>query len=96
MKVNEPMNTLLISYDLNSPGQGYSDLIEAIKNAGSLWWHYLDSTWIIKTNQSVVTVRDLLIRHIDKNDELLVVQLNGVGAWSGFDQKASDWLTKNL
>lgn len=37
------MSALLISYDLNKPGQKYERLYEKIKALGT-WWHYLDST----------------------------------------------------
>lgn len=89
------MKTYLVGYDLNTPGQDYADLFKAIKGIGS-WWHYLDSTWIVKTDSSAVQIRDTLKKHIDKNDELLVVKLSGEGAWTGFDNTASQWLLDNL
>ena len=90
------MANVLIGYDLNRPHQDYQDLIDAIKQLGS-WWHCLDSTWIVMTSLTVVQVRDALKVHIDSNDELLVVPLvQGVGAWTGFNQQCSDWLTTNL
>lgn len=90
------MASYLISYDLNQPGQEYGELIDAIKNVGSAWWHYLDSTWIVLHNGPSTTIRDALIPKIDSGDELLVVRLTGEGAWTGFSNKASDWLKKNL
>ncbi len=87
--------SMLISYDLNRPGQDYETLIKAIKALGG-WWHHLDSTWIVKTTSTAVQVRDTLRRHIDANDELLVVVLTGEGAWAGFDVKGSKWLKENL
>jgi hypothetical protein len=89
------MSTYLVCYDLNKPGQDYSDLIEAIKAYGT-WWHHLDSTWIIQTNQTAQQIRDNLVAHIDSNDELLVVKSSGEGAWSGFNAKGSQWLKDNL
>jgi hypothetical protein len=91
------MKTYLIGYDLNKPRENddYKDLIEAIKEYGT-WWHHLDSTWIIKTNQSAVEIRDKLKKHIDTGDELLVVRLRQESAWTGFNKKGSDWLMDNL
>lgn len=90
------MNTLLIGYDLNRDGQNYQDLIEAIKGYGT-WWHHLDSTWLIKTDKTVVQVRDQLKAHIDSNDELLVVDVTGgPAAWKGFNDKGSKWLKDHL
>lgn len=89
------MKTYIIGYDLNRPGQDYADLIAAIKTY-STWWHHLDSTWIIKTNETAQQVRDKLTPHIDNTDELLVVGSSGEGAWTGFNDKGSTWLKDNL
>jgi hypothetical protein len=86
----------MIGYDLNKPGQDYKDLIEAIKQVGSMWWHCLDSTWIVKTDKSAKEIRDELKPHIDASDELLVAKLSGEGAWTGFDTDCSTWLKNNL
>ncbi len=90
------MASYLIGYDLNKAGKDYTSLIEAIKKLGSNWWHCLDSTWIIKHDGPAITIRDALARHIDANDELLVVKLTGEGAWTGFNQECSSWLKTNL
>lgn len=89
------MKTFLIGYDLNKAGQDYSDLIDAIKKESVYWWHHLDSTWLIVTNDSktAVSIRDTLKTHIDGNDELLVVEVTGdPRAWAGFSDKGSAWL----
>ncbi|MFD5545775.1 CRISPR-associated protein Cas2 [Streptomyces goshikiensis] len=90
-----PTKSVLIGYDLNSPGQDYDSLFEAIKELGT-WWHHLDSTWVVKTTKTTVEVRDTLKGHIDSNDELLVVALTGKGAWTGFNDRGSKWLKDNL
>jgi hypothetical protein len=87
----------MIGYDLNRPGQDYSDLIDAIKRiSGGRWWHCLDSTWIITTDLSAVQIRDQLRQHVDQNDELLVAGLTGEAAWVGFNDQCSNWLTQSL
>ena len=48
------MATYMIGYDLNRPGQDYPALIDAIKRLGT-WWHHLDSTWIVVTDQKAPT-----------------------------------------
>lgn len=92
------MKSYLIGYDLNRPRgeDAYPNLINAIKQNFPIWWHCLDSTWIVKTDKTAVAIRDLLAPHIDSNDELLVVGLTGEGAWKGFNQQCSDWLKNNL
>lgn len=89
------MSSYMIGYDLNKPGQDYTELHEAIK-AYDNWWHYLDSTWIIVTNDSAAEVRDNLKVHIDSGDELLVAKLSGEAAWTGFVKRGSDWLMEYL
>ncbi|MFF0595924.1 CRISPR-associated protein Cas2 [Streptomyces antibioticus] len=88
--------SLLIGYDLNRPGQNYKSLHDAIKALGSAHWHILDSTWIVDTQKTCTQARDELKKHIDSNDKLLVVQLTGVGAWTGFTQTGTDWLKSRL
>ncbi len=90
------MKTYLIGYDLNKTGKDYESLIQKIKDSFSMWWHHLDSTWIVKSNLSAVAIRDLLKPLIDVDDELLVVSLTGEAAWEGFTDKGSKWLFDNI
>lgn len=81
---------LLITYDLNKPGQDYSSLYEEIKKAGT-WWHHLDSTWIISTSQTPVEWQKRLQEHLDENDSLLVIEVcNNYQGW--LPEKAWKWL----
>lgn len=90
------MVNVLIGYDVNSQDQEYEGLTEKIKSLGA-WWHYLDSTWIVQTSISVVAVRDALKPLLDRNDELLVVDITGdAAAWCGFPDRGSDWLKNHL
>jgi hypothetical protein len=91
----QSMATYLIGYDLNKE-KNYPDLIDAIKALSGTWWHHLDSTWIVVTDKSAVEIRDALRKHIDDDDELLVVKSGGEGAWAGFNDKGSKWLKDNL
>lgn len=89
------MATLLVGYDLNSPGQNYDALIDRLKQVGSNWWHRLDSSWLIKTTLSASELRDDLKRYIDSGDELLVLDVTGATwAATGFD--SYDWLHARL
>ena len=92
------MSVLLIGYDLNKPRgeRDYPNLIKAIKESFGTWWHNLDSTWLVVTDQTVVQVRDALSPYLDSGDELLVVRLSQ-GEWAswGFTEKAVQWLHNN-
>jgi len=89
------MNTYLIGYDLKTKGQNYNCLYDKIKNNYS-YWHCLDSTFLVKTNQTSVQIRDFLKPCLDSNDSLLVVTLSGEAAWAGFSDDCGQWLKKNL
>lgn len=87
-------NLFIVCYDLNSPGQNYTTLIDEIKSYGT-WWHHLDSTWIIKSNKSAKEIRDHLGKYIDINDELLIIKFGDEWAGKGFEEKGYKWLHDN-
>lgn len=88
------MKAFSIIYDLKVPGRDYSGLYEAIKNSGK-WWHYLDSTWIIATNENASQIWTRLANHIDKNDYLLVIEVvDNVQGWLPKD--AWQWIRTNV
>lgn len=90
------MPTLLVGYDLNRPGQDYTDLIASIKQAGA-WWHHLDSTWLVKTSLSTTQLRDRLSGFLNAGDKLLVVDVTGdFWAGTGFAPRAYDWIRNNM
>jgi hypothetical protein len=84
--------TILVAYDLNSPGQKYDKLIAALKEYGT-WMHHLDSTWLIRTESTTQEVHSNLRQHLDGDDELLVVNVSGdARTWSGFNEEGSSWI----
>ena len=90
------MPTLLIGYDLKKPGQEYPDLYERLQALG-LWWHHLDSTWLLRTELSAIQVRDRLRQVLDANDKLLVIDVSGrQAAWAGVNERGSAWIKEWL
>jgi len=85
------MAMYMVGYDLTKPVQDYSGLELALK-AYRNWWHHLDSTWIVETDDSADQVKNHLRQYLDKNDELLVAALGSPAAWSGFNAKGAHWL----
>jgi len=81
---------LLITYDLRVPGKNYTGLYDEIKKAG-MWWHHLDSTWLIKTNLTPSQWYNQLNKYIDKNDGLLIIQVtSNYQGW--LPEKAWNWI----
>jgi hypothetical protein len=89
------MPVYIVGYDPNNPGKDYDELIEAIKGYGT-WWHHLDSTWLIVTDQSTAEIRDYVGQFMDQNDELLVVKLAGAWATRGIKKSGNDWLHQHM
>jgi hypothetical protein len=85
----------LISYDLRRPGRDYAGLFDAIKELG-LWWHCLESVWLVKTSLTSGEIRDMLRPHLHANDALLVAALSGSWATLGLSGDCNDWLRDNL
>ncbi len=79
-----------INYDLNRPGQNYTGLYDAIKSCG-VWWHYLDSHWLVDTSLTAKGIWDKLSMHVDKNDRFLIVGITR--DYSGWlPQTAWEWI----
>ncbi|MFA5838432.1 MAG: hypothetical protein WC849_00635 [Candidatus Paceibacterota bacterium] len=86
------MNKYLITYDLKNKNiRNYESLYSAIKKLGP-WWHYLDSTWIIKTNLNSQQIWSYLGNHIITNDYLLIVKIESKDRWGWLSQDAWTWL----
>ena len=83
-----------ISYDLNRPGQQYSDLYDTIKSAPG-WAHAMDSLCFIKTNETVDDCSNRIKSVIEKNDDLFLVDITGQPRKGWMSQKIWDWLNKN-
>ncbi|MCF6441046.1 hypothetical protein L1077_16540 [Pseudoalteromonas luteoviolacea] len=65
-------NNLLISYDLNSPGQDYTRVIEKIKTLGE-WAKVHKSYWYLNSNYSAKEAASIIWKEMDQNDSLMVV-----------------------
>ena len=88
------MTSMIIEYDLRSPGRNYDELYKEIKSY-DVWAHITESTWFIKTDESCAQVRDKLLAHMDDNDRIFVAALTGTAAWHDVLCE-SEYLKKNL
>jgi hypothetical protein len=86
------MACFMIGYDLNSPGQDYIALVEAIEHLGTKSWQCLNAAWLVVTDKTAVEIRDELKTYVDQSDELLIAELSGDAAWRGGDRNFSEGL----
>ncbi len=66
----------MITYDLNSTGQRYNELISAIKKASNgCWCTYWKSSYLIQSPLSPSQIADRLKPYLDFNDRLIVIEV---------------------
>jgi CRISPR/Cas system-associated endoribonuclease Cas2 len=83
-------NNLLVSYDLNSPGQDYESVIKEIKSLGS-WAKIQKSYWYVNSTLTASEALNRVWAKMDSNDSLIVVDAsNNNAAWQGLSEEASD------
>lgn len=88
------MSVYLVTYDLNSPGQKHTEVLEKIKNYGS-WARLSESSYAISTHETVGQVYGKFEPLIDSNDNLYVISLHR--PYTGFGKKdVNEWLQNNL
>lgn len=85
-----------VNYDLNKTGQNYDSLIKYLKSHDN-WAKPLKSSFLVKTSLSVAALRDGIKSHIDTNDDVLVINVDGK-SWAsyGLSDEINLWLKNNL
>ena len=83
------MAVYMVTYDLNAPGQDYTPLIRAIERYTHV--KALKSAYFIDSTQHSATIRDALMKLIDANDTLFVMEL--LNHWGANRHTvATEWL----
>jgi hypothetical protein len=86
------MNNLFISYDLNSPGQDYSKVIDAIKALGG-WAKVQKSLWYVNTTLSATEALNRVKPTLDRNDSLIVIDAtNKTATWYGLSDEVAKYI----
>lgn len=90
------MPIYLITYDLNSPGQNYTDLLEFIRSYGTAHHSLMRSSWLIyDPTRNANELFNLLCRFIDQNDRLFVSEVTeNFQGWLNSD--VNEWLNTTL
>jgi hypothetical protein len=71
----------------------HDDFYHELQNSLN-WWHYLDKTWLISTNESLRQLDERLRQHLLPEDKLLITKFQGdyagilvPEAWEWIDQQ---------
>ena len=85
-------NNLHISYDLNSPGQNYNDVINAIKSLGG-WAKIHKSYWYVNSTKTASEALNVVWAACDPNDTVYVVDAtNNSASWQNLDPDAAKYI----
>ena len=87
------MSVLLVTYDLDKPGQDYSDVLKEIKRFS--WARLSESSYAVATDLTPNQLYDRLAPYIDANDTLYVVVLHRPYYGQG-PKEVNEWLEKYL
>lgn len=85
---------LIVSYDLNAPGQNYDSVIAEIKNQGT-WAKVHYSLFYLKSERTAQQVAEAVWQKMDANDRLIVVDAtNNVSYWYNLPPEVSDFIKR--
>jgi hypothetical protein len=88
------MSILLVTYDLKTPNRDYGPLYVALKQQG-VWWHYLDSVWLIDTIKTPDQVYADIVKNITMDDRLFITAIKRP-YWGYLPKDAWDWINQRL
>ena len=89
------VRTIQVICDLSKPGREYSGLLEYLSSFNS-WTRALDSMWLIRTSKSEETVRDELMRFLDSNDRVVVLDVTEDAWAANFTSDSTNWMYSNM
>ena len=87
------MAVLLVTYDLNKPGQNYSDFIDTFKQYP--WAKLSESSYAIDTTKSPNSIYSELKPYIDKGDQVYIITLSKPLSYWG-PKTVNAWLEERL
>lgn len=86
------MSLILFAYELERAYVDYSELAADLEEVFPKWKRCTESVWIVITDYTVEEVKKTLLQYFGKDDRILVAELTGEGAWSGFGEVGANWL----
>lgn len=85
-------NNLFISYDLMAPGKDYEAVYTAIKSLGG-WAKVHKSVWYVNSAKTAQEAVDVVWRHMDTNDKLIVINATtNNAAWKNMSDDVSKYI----
>lgn len=84
----------LITYAINKDRDNTA-FYNAIQNLGE-WWHYIDNTWIIRSNETANQLYQRLSSFSGINiNRLLIIKIDENNKQGWLPREAWDWINQN-
>ena len=84
----------LVAYDFPGSSDKYSALFDELKRSPG-WWHYIDSVWLLSTDESADEIYDRLERFLDNEISLFITETgNDHQGW--LPDRAWKWIRKHV
>jgi hypothetical protein len=90
------MAVYMITYDLDSPGQKYEDVIKAIKDSSLSWCTYWKSSYLIKSNLTSDQICNNIKPYLDGNDRLMVTEASTTNYQGWLSDKQWKYIKENI
>ncbi|CCO12069.2 putative uncharacterized protein [Carnobacterium maltaromaticum LMA28] len=87
----------MLTYDLNSPGQSYDDVIKTIKEdiSTGVWCSYWKSSYLLRSNLTPHQMIAKLKPFLDNGDRFFITEIvDNKGGW--LTDKNWDYINKNI
>jgi len=85
----------LVSYDLKGIFRANEPFYAELKQTG-LWWHYLESTWLIATTESGAQLWNRLRAHLSPSDRIIVMEIVRREHHGWLPKEAWNWIAKHV
>lgn len=84
---------ILITYNL-TPNRDYTAFFNAIKSSpATTWWHYIDSTWLIKTDELPEAMLERFRPHINEGTDTILITKTDTSVYNGWlPKEAHEWI----
>ena len=91
------MAAYMITYDLNSTGQRYENVIQAIKESSvNVWCTYWKSSFLIKSYLTAGQIFQNIKPYLDSNDTLMIVEVKSTNYNGWLSQEAWTYIADNI
>ena len=86
--------TYPVAYDFIGSPDKYSDLFDELKESPK-WWHWIDSVWLLRTEESANEIYARLEPHLDDDINLFITEI-GRDHQGWLPEKAWKWIRKHV